>query len=161
MSQASTYTLWEEQSLSSQNKERKLRLRLETRMTDDVTVICCTGRIAYGIEAAALSHEITEVLQQTRRIVIDLSGVEMIDAAGFGELASVAVAAQASQCSIKLAAPGNFIRRVLMLINFTSICEVYPTVDAAMLALHGQAARAAIATSRTPPWLLSGRRRQW
>jgi len=41
--------------------------------------------------------------------------VEMIDAAGLGELVSVAVAAQASGCSITLAAPGDFIRRVLHL----------------------------------------------
>ena len=90
-----------------------MRLSLETRVTEDVAVIRCKGRIAYGIEAAALSGEIAELAPQTRRVVIDLSGVEMIDAAGLGELVSVAVAAQASGCSIMLAAPGDFIRHVL------------------------------------------------
>jgi len=82
MSRTSTCALWEEQRLSSQDKEPKLRLSLETRVTEDLTVICCKGRIAYGIEAAALSGEIAELAPQTRRVVIDLSGVEMIDAAG-------------------------------------------------------------------------------
>src|SRR6202011_232108 len=82
MSQTSTCALWEERRQSSQDKEPKLRLSLETRVTDDFTVICCKGRIAYGIEAAALSGEIAELGPQTRRVVIDLSGVEMIDAAG-------------------------------------------------------------------------------
>ena len=87
-----------------------MRLSLETRVTEDVAVICCKGRIAYGMEAAALSGEIAELAPQTRRVVIDLSGVEMIDAAGLGALISVGSAAQASQCSVKLAAPGNLIR---------------------------------------------------
>jgi anti-anti-sigma factor len=142
MRQTSTCTLWEEQRLSSQDKEPKLRLSLETRVTEEVAVIRCKGRIAYGIEAAALSGEIAELAPRTRRVVIDRSGVEMIDAAGLGELVSVAVAAQASGCSITLAAPGDFIRRVLTLTNLTSVFEVYPTLDAAILAFNGQAAAA-------------------
>ena len=53
-------------------------LSLETRVIEDVTVIFCKGRIAYGIEAASVSGEIAELVSQTRRVVIDLSGVEMI-----------------------------------------------------------------------------------
>jgi len=82
ISRTSTCALWEEQRLSSQDKEPKLRLSLETRVAEDVTVISCKGRIAYGAEAAALSGEFAEFAPQTRRVVIDLSGVEMIDAAG-------------------------------------------------------------------------------
>ena len=67
-------------------QEPKLRLSLETRVAEDVTVICCKGRIAYGAEAAALSGEFSELAPQTRRVVIDLSSVEMIDAAGLGAL---------------------------------------------------------------------------
>ncbi len=140
MSRTSTSALWEEQRLSSQDKEPKLGLSLETRVTDDVTVICCKGRIAYGIEAAALSGEIAERAPQTRRVVIDLGGVEMIDAAGLGALISVALTAQASQCSVKLAAPGNLIRQLLGLTKLTSVFEIRPTLDAATLASRGQAA---------------------
>ena len=140
MSQTSTCALWEEQRLSRQDKEPKLRLSLETRVIEDVTVICCKGRIAYGIEAAALSGEIAELAPQTRRVVIDLSGVEMIDAAGLGALISVGLAAQASQCSVKLAAPGNLIRQLLELTKLTSVFELYPTLDAATVASRGQAA---------------------
>src|SRR5207245_7506519 len=90
---------WEEQRLSSQDKEPKLRLNIETRVAEDVTVISCKGRITYGAEAAALSGEFAELAPQTRRVVIDLCGVEMIDAAGLGALISVALAAQASECA--------------------------------------------------------------
>jgi anti-sigma B factor antagonist len=136
----STCALWEGKRLSSQDKERKLRLSLETRVTEAVTVICCKGRIAYRAEAASLSGEFAELAPQTRRVVIDLSGVEMIDAAGLGALISVALMAQESQCSVTLAVPGNFIRELLELTKLTSIFELYPTLDAATVASRGQAA---------------------
>jgi anti-sigma B factor antagonist len=132
--------LWEEQLLSSQDKESKLGLSLETRVTEDMTVICCKGRIAYGIAASALSDEIVELAPRTRRVVIDLSGVDMIDAAGLGALISVALRAQASQCSVQLATPGNLIRQLLELTQLTSVFEVHPTLDAATVASRGQAA---------------------
>src|SRR6202162_1741187 len=140
MRQTSTCTLWKEHRLSSQNNEPKLRLSLETRVAEDVTVICCKGRIAYGIEAAALSGEIAELAPQTRRVVIDLSGVEMIDAAGLGALISVALTTQANQCTVKLAAPGNLIRQLLELTKLTSVFEVHPPLAAATLASRGQGA---------------------
>jgi anti-sigma B factor antagonist len=140
MSRTSTCALWDEQRLSSQDKEPKLRLSLETRVAENITVIYCKGRIAYGIEAASLSGEIAELVPNTRRVVIDLSGVEMIDAAGLGALISVALTAQANQCSIKLAAPGNLIRQLLELTKVTSVFAVHPTLDAATLAFHAQAA---------------------
>ena len=136
----STCALWEEQRLSSQDKERKLRLSLETRVAEDVTVISCKGRIAYGAEAAALSAEIAELVPQTRRVVIDLSGVEMIDAAGLGALISGVLTAQASQCSVELAAPGNLILELLELTKLISVFELYPTLDAATVASREQAA---------------------
>jgi len=117
-----------------------LRLSLETRVAEDFAVICCKGRIVYGIEAAALSGESAKLASQTRHVVIDLSGVEMIDAAGLGALISVALTAQASQCSVTLAAPGNLIRQLLELTKLTSVFEVHPTLDAATVASRGQAA---------------------
>src|SRR5437899_980464 len=133
ISRTSTCASWEEQRLNRQDKEPKLRLSLETRVAEDVTVISCKGRIAYGIEAAALSSEIAELTPQTRRVVIDLSGVELIDAAGLGALISVALTAQASQCSVTVAAPGNFIRQLLELTKLTSVFEVHRTLDVAVV----------------------------
>src|SRR5207244_10482942 len=105
MGQTPPCALCEEQRLNRQDKESELRLSLETRVPEDVTVICCKGRIAYRAEAAALPAELAELAPQTRRVVIDLCGVEMIDAAGHGALISVALTAQANQCSVTMATP--------------------------------------------------------
>src|ERR1022692_858136 len=134
MSRTSTCLPWEEQCLSSQDKESKLGLSLETRVIEDIAVIYCKGRIAHGIEAAALSGKIAELASPNRRTVIDLSGVEMIDGAGLGALISVALAAQARQCSVTLAAPSNLIRQILELTKLSAVFEVFPTLEAATVA---------------------------
>ena len=113
-----------------------MRLSVESRVMEEFAVISCKGRITYGIEAAVLSGEIAELAPQTRRVVIDLSSVEMIDAAGLGELVSVAVAGQASGCSITLAAPDDFIRQLLELTKLTSVFEVHPSLEAASVAFR-------------------------
>src|SRR6476661_2844731 len=83
------------------------KLRAKARRLDDVTVIRCRERLVWDIEVAVLFFdEIKGMLQPDCRIVIDLGGVEMVDASGLGELVSVAVAARTGGCSIKLAAPG-------------------------------------------------------
>jgi hypothetical protein len=64
-----------------------LKLDIETRMTDDgVTIVFCTGRIVYRDEAAALAKTILRLITDGRNLVLDLSGVEMVDGAGLGEL---------------------------------------------------------------------------
>ncbi|MGH3056211.1 MAG: STAS domain-containing protein [Gaiellaceae bacterium] len=132
--QASSTPTSLEHYLSSQDKESKLGLNLKTRVIEECAVIYCKGRITFGIEAGVLSAQIAGLMQQPRLLVIDLSGVRMIDAAGLGELVFVAASAQANQCSIKLVAPSDFIRQLLELTGLTWVFEVYPTLGEATLA---------------------------
>jgi anti-anti-sigma regulatory factor len=66
-----------------------LKLDLETRAIDDVMVLFCRGRFTYRDEATAFSQQIAELLPQARQIVVELSGLEIIDSAGLGELVVV------------------------------------------------------------------------
>ncbi len=49
------------------------KLSLEIRVSDDVTVVYCRGRIVYD-EAATLSEKLAELLPHSRQIVLELSG---------------------------------------------------------------------------------------
>ena len=80
-----------------------MKLDLEIRAIDDVTVLYCRGRFTYRDEATAFSQKIAELLPNARRIVVELSGVEIIDSAGLGELVVVHMWVKASGCSLKLA----------------------------------------------------------
>lgn len=113
-------------------KELKLKLSLETRNRGDVIIVHCQGRIVYRDEAAALSRVVGEVLQQARKLVLDLTGVSSMDSAGIGELALLQTWAQGQNVSLKCAGPNPLVRTLLDLTNLDSVLEVHPSVDAAL-----------------------------
>lgn len=142
MTKMSNCALWPkgQQPFLEHDKEPKVKLKLEIRRTEDVTVIYCRGRIAYRDEAVALSDKVAELLPDTRQLVLELSGVEMIDSAGLGELVVVLMWAQASSCLVKLASPRDRILELLQLTNLAAVFEIHPTLDEAVLAFRGQIA---------------------
>src|SRR6201993_5642343 len=113
------------------HKELKLKLSLETRNRGDVIIVHCQGRIVYRDEAAALSRVVGEVLQQARKLVLDLSGVSSMDRAGIGELALLQSWAQGQNVSLKCAGPNPLVSTLRSLTNLDSVLEVHPSVDAA------------------------------
>jgi anti-anti-sigma factor len=113
-------------------KEPKLKLTLETRNLGDVIIVYCQGRIVYRHEAAELSRLVGEVLEQTSRLVLDLSGVHNIDGAGIGELVLLQVLAQNRNVNLKCAGPNSAVRNLLNLTNLDTVIEVHPSVAAAL-----------------------------
>jgi anti-sigma B factor antagonist len=113
-------------------KEPKLKLSLETRNLGDVIIVYCQGRIVYRHEAAELSRLVGEVLKQTSRLVLDLSGVSNIDGAGIGELALLQILAQNRNVNLKCAAPSATVRNLLNLTNLDRVIDVHPSVAAAL-----------------------------
>ncbi len=117
-----------------------LKLNLQIRTVREITVIECRGRIAYRMEAAALGKKVAELLHNGRQLVIDLSGVEMIDSAGLGELVRTLTAVQSQRGSVKLASPSQQVRSLLELTNLNRVLAIHPSVDEALLASIGQVA---------------------
>jgi anti-sigma B factor antagonist len=114
------------------HKEPKLKLSLETRNRGDVMIVHCQGRIVYRDEAAALSRLAGEVLQQTRKLILDLSGVSSIDSAGIGELALLQSWADGKSVDFKCAGPNALVRNLLDLTNLDSVLEIHASVDEAL-----------------------------
>ena len=114
------------------HKEPKLKLSLETRNRGDVMIVHCHGRIVYRDEAAALSRLVGEVLQHTRKLILDLSGVSAMDSAGIGELALLQSWAQGNNAALKCAGPNTFVRNLLDLTNLDSVVEIHSSVDEAL-----------------------------
>lgn len=118
-----------------------MKLDLETRAIDNVTVLYCRGRFTYRDEATAFSQRIGELLPQARQVVVDLSGLEIIDSAGLGELVVVHMWIRASGCALKLAGANPRIREVLELTNLLSVFDVHPTLDDALLSFQRNVAK--------------------
>ena len=121
-----------------------MKLDLETRKIDDVTVLYCRGRFTYRDEAAAFSQTIAGLLPQARRVVVELGGLEAIDSAGLGELVVVHMWANARGCSLKLAGASPRIRQLFELTNLLSVFDAHPTLDDALLAFQTQVGKAKV-----------------
>jgi anti-sigma B factor antagonist len=119
-------------------KECSLKLDLETRAIDDVTVLFCKGRFTYRDEARAFSEKIADLLPNARQLVVEFSGLEVIDSAGLGELVVVHMWIRASGCSLKLAGANPRIQQLLELTNLLSVFDVHPTLDDALLSFQGK-----------------------
>jgi anti-sigma B factor antagonist len=118
-----------------------LKLDLETRAIDEVTVLYCRGRFTYRDEATAFSQKIAGLLPQARQVVVDLSGLESIDSAGLGELVVVHMWIRASGCALKLAGANARIQQLLELTNLLSVFDVHPSLDDALLSFQRKPAK--------------------
>ena len=125
-------------------KEPKLTLRFETRESPEMAVVYCKGRLVYSDQGTTLSAKVLDVLSRTRQVVLDLSGVEIIDGFGLGELVTVLNLANAKGSMVKLAGPNRLGYSLLKLTKLSSLFEIYSTVNEAAIEVHP----AVLATSR-------------
>ncbi len=129
MNEISNCVLCEESAIPEENRgeirKDRLKLSLEARNSDDgVTIVFCTGRIVYRDEAAALSHMVSRLMRNAQKLILDLSGVEMIDGAGLGEFVCLHTWAATSRCSLKLATPKNHVSSLFELTKLAPILEI-------------------------------------
>jgi anti-anti-sigma factor len=97
-------------------------LKIDIHDSEDVAVVRCTGRVVHGEEAESLQRTVLSVKE--RHIVIDLSRVTEIDAAGAGVLAALQRWAIDSKRTIRLLNPNHRLRRVLKLTGLDLVLEV-------------------------------------
>ncbi len=119
-----------------QPKESKLKLSMETRYRGDVMIVRCQGRIVYRDEAAALSRVVGEVLENSGKVVLDLSGVSSIDSAGIGELVLLHTWARSKSADLKCASPSPLVRDLLDLTNMDSVLDIHPSLGEALAAFQ-------------------------
>jgi len=114
------------------NKESRLKSTVEISVNEGVLVVRCRGRVVYRDEAAALFGEVIRLLPQSQQFVLDMSEVEMMDAAGLGELVILLERARAGGSAMKIASPSKLVRELLELTNLSSVFEIYPSVEDAV-----------------------------
>jgi anti-anti-sigma factor len=93
-------------------------LKVTVEELSDAVILHCVGRIVRGEESAILC---AAVRRHGRDIILDLSGVEGIDAAGMGAL----IALQAAGVYLKLSNPTKPVREALRLTKLESVFEIH------------------------------------
>ena len=105
-----------------------MSLHIEIEQTGDVAVLQCEGRIVRA-EALGLVKDAVTRLSPLRVLVLDLSGVEMLDARGLGMLVSLHNWACANDIQLKLVNPSKLVRDMLELTGLTSVLHVSSVED--------------------------------
>lgn len=97
-------------------------LQLSTEKKDGEIVVRGTGRIN-AATSAALQAAVRELIPQTKRIVIDLTGIEYVDSSGLGALVSIYMAANNSGSELEISNPRQRIRDLFKMSKLSSVVE--------------------------------------
>ena len=117
-----------------------MTLKMDTHVTEGITVVSCQGRIVFGEEATELRETLKRLLETTRQIVLNLSGVTYIDSGGLGTLVGVYSSARSSGADIKLTGLGQRLRDVLQITKLVTVFEVYDSEQEAIATFQRGAA---------------------
>ncbi|MGH9501448.1 MAG: STAS domain-containing protein [Terriglobales bacterium] len=103
-----------------------MQLKLNTRVSNGVTIVDCNGRIVFGEESALLRDELKKLIGETRQIVLNLGGISYIDSGGLGTLVALYTTAQNAGGAVKLV---NLTQRVGDLLQVTKLLTVFEVYD--------------------------------
>ncbi|HZQ22031.1 MAG TPA: STAS domain-containing protein [Terriglobales bacterium] len=106
-------------------------MQIESREFSDCFVLTCRGRVVFRHEAAALSRAVSDLLEQKKSVILDVSEVDTIDSAGLGELVLLHMWSEGNGCPIRIAGPNARIRNLLQITNLVSVFRLYASVEEA------------------------------
>ncbi|HVP51100.1 MAG TPA: STAS domain-containing protein [Terriglobales bacterium] len=111
-----------------------MNLNLHYRSADNTVVVYCVGRITFGDEATLLSNQIAALLAERQRVLLNLGGVDAVDAAGLGALAELAALARTSGGEIRLCSLPEHVSSLLFLTHLSQMLQVYDSEEEALAA---------------------------
>jgi anti-sigma B factor antagonist len=97
-------------------------LQLTTERKPNEIIVRGVGRIS-AESATMLQNTVRSMIPDTKRIVLDLTGVEYVDSSGLGALVSIYVAANNAQCMLELANPKPRVRDLFKLTKLASFFD--------------------------------------
>jgi anti-sigma B factor antagonist len=110
---------------------------------DGVSVVSYNGRIVLGPESSALRERVKSLLvEDKKKIVLNMSNVTYIDSSGLGMLVALHVSARGQGAELHLSNLGEKFQDVLQLTRLLTVFSVYDTEAAAIQAFRPGAASA-------------------
>lgn len=105
-------------------------MTLSTVTRGEVTVIALTGNLMGGPDASALNAKLHELVDAgTRRVVLDLGGVQFMNSSGLGLLIGGASLLKTAGGALKIAGASEKILTLIRITKLGSIFETYPNVE--------------------------------
>jgi anti-sigma B factor antagonist len=113
-----------------------MALNLDISRTDDLVVITCRGRIVFGEEADELRRAVLNLLNESKRIILNFASIAQIDSSGVDTLVATFISARHRRAKIKFAALAPAVRRVLTNTRVDQLFEVYDSTEEAVKSFH-------------------------
>jgi anti-sigma B factor antagonist len=109
-------------------------MQIDERVVDNVTVLDLKGKITLGEGDEALKDKINSlVLQDRKRILLNLEDVPYIDSAGLGEIVRTYTTVSRQGGQLKLV---NLTNRITDLLSITKLLTVFETFESESDALQ-------------------------
>ncbi|MGA2213068.1 MAG: STAS domain-containing protein [Bryobacteraceae bacterium] len=99
-------------------------LILRTYVEGDATVVQCTGKLTAGL-TGGLRDEVKRLIPESKKIVLDLTELTLMDSLGLGTIVALYVSAKASGTSLVLINLSPRVRDLFRITNVWSVLEVY------------------------------------
>lgn len=115
-------------------------MKFETSRRKGVLVIKLSGNLRGHPDCYHFLDKAREKIenQSTTKVVIDLGGVEKIDSAGVGVLASIVTSANNSGASLVFSSIPKRAEKMIVLVGLMRVLDVEPTLDVAVQSLADQ-----------------------
>ena len=110
------------------------------RLSDEIVVVDCAGRLVFGEETAALRDQVKSLVSKDARIILSLADVTYIDSGGLGTLVALYTTAQSAGASIKLARLTKRVGDLLQVTKLLTVFDVYDSEEAAVQSFRKGAA---------------------
>ena len=103
-------------------------LKIAVREVDGVSVVSLDGRIGLGEEANSLRDKVKALLANgTKKLVLNMGGVTMIDSAGLGTLVGLHHSAVSCGASLRLCNVGAMLKELLQITRLFTIFDISTT----------------------------------
>ena len=109
-----------------------MQLKLNTRVSQGVTIVDCSGRIVFGEESALLRDTLKKLIGENSQIVLNLGSITYIDSGGLGTLVALYTTAHNAGGAVKLANLTPRVGDLLQVTKLLTVFEVYDSEDKAI-----------------------------
>jgi anti-sigma B factor antagonist len=100
--------------------------KITTRHVEGTTVLEVGGRIMLGEGGVALRDAIQETLKTgTKKLIVDMGGVNYMDSSGVGELTAAYTSARNKGCELKLLHLTRKIDDLMQITKLATIFDIY------------------------------------
>jgi anti-sigma B factor antagonist len=114
--------MWENRTMASEETGVS-RLRVDIEREGSSAVVRCGGKLVAGVNEF-LYTEVSALIPQCKRIVLDLTELSYMDSMGLGTIIRLYVSSKAAGCSLELIHIGERIRQLMGMTNLLSVFSV-------------------------------------